>query len=129
LKRMIVPVWTTYGPKADFARIRAADIRGMVDNIFEYMIDHGTPCNPDTIEAGDYGPELEQHRESLTLFIGAWHNLAFAYYDTSNDPAPDGLTKAEIKKLLADSEAPDRTVPGWKIAALRAMFPKAKGWD
>jgi hypothetical protein len=108
---MKIPVTVTYAPEyKDSERIdseRQAEVRGMVHAVFQYMIDHGTPYNPDTIESGDYGEGLEPYRESLTEFITAWHNLAFAYGDGSSD---------DIDRV------PVREISWWKLWALRVMF-------
>jgi hypothetical protein len=112
---MKIPVTTTYAPEfreaVQVRRVRAVDVRGMVNAVFEYMINHGSPYDPDTIASGNYGPELEPYRESLTLFIEAWHSLAFAYDDGSaND--------------LAGWQ--DRNLSRWKVLALRALFRPAR---
>ena len=51
----------------------------MANVVFDYMIECGTPYDPQNMEQGDYGPSLECYRESLTLFITAWHHLRVCF--------------------------------------------------
>jgi hypothetical protein len=107
---MIIPTSTTYSIRnaAEADEFRRRDIRGMVNAVFDYMIECGTPYDPQNMEQGDYGPSLECYRESLTLFITAWHHLAFAFDDGSH------AAKPEI------DGAPDRKLAWWKVWALQA---------
>lgn len=79
----------------------------MVNAVFDYMVDHGTPYDAETIDSGNYGAELEPYRESLTRFITAWHSLAFVFADGS---------------AYGIEGAPNRKISGWKLWALRALF-------
>jgi hypothetical protein len=115
---MMIPTSTTYSifNAAEADELRRRDIRGMVHTVFEYMIECGTPYDPDGIKRGNYGPSLEGYRQSLTLFITAWHNLAFAFDDGSH------AAKREV------DGAPDRKLSWWKVWAIRILFKPAKGW-
>jgi hypothetical protein len=113
---MKVPVTVTYAPDYkdvhQIEREHQAEVRGMVNAVFEFMIEHGTPYDPDTIESGDYGESLEPYRESLTEFIMAWHKLVFAYNDGTDGLGPD--------------DQPERKISRWKLGLLRVLFKPAR---
>ncbi len=112
---MKIPVTITSAPDfADPQKVQSqdqAEIRDMVNAVFEFMVEHGTPCDEDFQESGDYGPDLEPYRESLTRFMTAWHNLAFAY---------DDCTIKGVVTLLP------RKVGRWKLWLLRVLFKPHK---
>jgi hypothetical protein len=110
MRSIRVPVWTTYVPADEMEAMHRNEVASFVNAVFERLVANGAPYNPDTIDHGDYGTDIEPLRESLTLFLTAWGNLMSVYTSTESD---------------ALIEFPERRIPAWKVWLVTQLFRKA----
>ena len=106
-----VPVWTTYVPADEMEAMHRNEVASFVNAVFERLVANGAPYNPDTIDRGDFGTDIEPLRESLTLFLTAWGNLMSVYTSTGSD------------ELV---EFPERIIPVWKVWLVNQLFRKPR---
>jgi hypothetical protein len=107
MPRIAVPVWTTYVRPDEVEDMHRGEVQSYVNAVFHRMVAHGSPIDPNTIDQGNFGSDLEPLRESLTLFMTAWCNLMTAYTG-SNEPV----------------EYPQQVIPAWKVWLVRWLFRK-----